>query len=73
MPHRLAQHNDLNAVGANPLQITARYRCACGTKEVLTIALMIDLNVPEEMFVWTMQRLLRDLRTEVEQHLEKAE
>jgi hypothetical protein len=69
MAHRLAQRHPLNAVGHNPLIASLRYRCECAENEVLTINTVLDRNMPEEAFIWTMRQLWRDLNFEVEQHL----
>ena len=69
MTHALRQRHPLNAVGANPLIASLRYRCECATNEVLQIQVVIDASATEEQFIWTMRQLWRDVRFEVEQHL----
>jgi hypothetical protein len=69
MTHRLRQRHPLSAIGANPLIATLRYRCECATNEVLQISAVIDMNGPEDKFLWTMKQLWRDLRFEVDQHI----
>jgi len=69
MVHRLQQRHSLNAIGANPLIASLRYRCECANNEVLSISAAIDMNVSEEMFMWTMRQLWRDVWAEVQQHL----
>ena len=69
MTHRLQQRHPLSAIGHNPLVVSLRYRCECAQNEVLQISAVIDMNSTEQEFVWTMQQLLRDVKFEVEQHL----
>jgi hypothetical protein len=70
MTHCLRQRHPLNAVGLNPLVVTLRYRCECAANEVLTISVVLDIDRPEEQFVATMKQLWRDMKFEVEQHIE---
>jgi hypothetical protein len=67
--HALEQRHPLSAVGANPLIASLRYRCECAANEVLQIQVVMDTNTTEEQFVWTMRQLWRDLKFEVEQHI----
>lgn len=69
MTHRLRERHPLNAIGANPLIISLRYRCQCNENEVLQIGMAIDMNTTEEMFVMTVKQMWRDVQFEVEQHL----
>ena len=69
MTHRLRQRHPLNAIGANPLIASLRYRCQCNENEVLQIQTVMDMDTSEEKFVWTMRQLWRDVQFEVEQHL----
>ena len=57
---------------SRPLMISARYRCDCVGREVLTETLVLDLDMPEDVFVWTMKRLRENVLAEVAQHLENA-
>ena len=69
MTHALRQRHPLNAVGHNPLIASLRYRCECAKNEVLQIQAVMDMNVSEEQFIWTMRQMWRDVKFEVEQHL----
>lgn len=69
MTHALRQRHPLSAVGTNPLIASLRYRCQCATNEVLQIQVVMDMDVSEERFIWTMRQLWRDVKFEVEQHL----
>jgi hypothetical protein len=69
MTHRLRQRHPLNACGSNPLIASLRYRCECAGNEVLQIQVVMDMDTPEERFIWTMRNLWRDVQFEVEQHL----
>lgn len=69
MTHGLALRHPLNGCGANPLIVTLRYRCECAGNEVLTISTVLDMNADEEVFLWTMRQLWRDVKLEVRQHL----
>lgn len=69
MTHYLEQRHPLNAIGANPLIASIRYRCECAENEVLQISAVFDMHTTEEQFVWTMKQLWRDVKFEVEQHL----
>jgi len=55
-----------------PLLVQFRYRCDCVGREVLTESVVLDLDMPENLFVWSMQRLRESILAEVKQHLEKA-
>jgi hypothetical protein len=69
MTHRLSQRHPLHACGPNPLIASLRYRCECAGNEVLQIQVVIDKDATEEMFVMTMRQLWRDVKFEVEQHI----
>lgn len=69
MTHTLEQRHPLNGCGSNPLIASLRYRCECVGNEVLTISAVLDMSVDEEAFVWTMRQLWRDVKFEVQQHL----
>lgn len=69
MTHRLRERHPLNAIGANPLIISLRYRCECNENEVLQIGMAIDMYTSEEAFVMTVKQMWRDVKFEVEQHL----
>lgn len=74
MPHFLMRRSkDDGKLHAypDPFMVTARYQCQCTGGEVLQISAVIDLNLDEEAFVWTMKRLRRDIQIEVEQHLKR--
>jgi hypothetical protein len=73
MTHRLRQRHSLNAIGANPLICSLRYRCQCNENEVLQISVVLDMNTSEEAFVMTMKQLWRDVKFEVDQHLNPPE
>lgn len=72
MTHGLRQRHPLNACGVNPLVASLRYRCECAGNEVLQIHAVIDKDTSEEHFIWTMRQLWRDVKFEVEQHLNPA-
>lgn len=69
MTHGLEQRHPLNGCGPNPLIASLRYRCECAGNEVLTISTVLDMSVDEEVFLWTMRQLWRDVKREVQQHL----
>lgn len=69
MTHALRARHPLNGVGHNPLIASLRYRCECAKNEVLQIQVVLDMNISEDQFVWTMQQLWRDAKFEVAQHL----
>jgi hypothetical protein len=52
-----------------PLLITARYACDCVGRDVLVESIVLDLDGPDEVFIWAMQGLLRSVRAEIAQHL----
>lgn len=72
MTHRLRERHPLNGVGHNPLIASLRYRCECATNEVLQIQVVLDMNISEEQFLWTMKQLWADVKFEVEQHINVA-
>lgn len=72
MTHRLRERHPLNAVGNSPLVASLRYRCECATNEVLQIQVVIDKDISEDQFIWTMRQLWRDVQFEVEQHIKGA-
>lgn len=69
MTHGLRQRHPHNAVGENPMIVSLRYRCECATNEVLQISVAIDMNSSEEAFMWTMRQMWRDVKFEVDQHI----
>jgi hypothetical protein len=71
MTHSLRQPNPNSPWGA-PLVVGLRYQCQCGDREVLNIQCVIDLGVPESIFVETVKRLREDVLFEVEQHIKAA-
>jgi len=73
MTHLLRQRHPLNAIGHNPLIVSLRYRCQCNENEVLQISMVIDVDTPEEMFLATVKQLWRDVKFEVDQHLNPPE
>lgn len=73
MTHGCRERHHLNAIGHNPLVVTLRYRCECATNEVLTQSIVLDKDMSEETFVWTMKQLWRDVAFEVKQHIGKAD
>ena len=73
MTHRLGKRHPLNAIGANPMIVSLRYRCECATNEVLQISVVIDMECDEERFVMTMKQLWRDVQFEVDQHINPPE
>lgn len=56
-----------------PLLVQFRYRCDCVGREVLSESCVLDLDMPEEQFMWTMRRLREDILAEVAQHIKKLE
>lgn len=73
MTHRLRERHPLSAIGANPLIASLRYRCQCNENEVLQISVVLDTDGDEEKFIWTMRQMWRDVKFEVEQHLNPPE
>ena len=71
MTHRLGQRHPLNAIGHNPMIASLRYRCECAANEVLQISIVLDMNTSEEAFIMTMKQMWRDVKFEVEQHLNR--
>jgi hypothetical protein len=69
MTHLLQQRHPLSAIGNNPMIASLRYRCECATNEVLSISVAIDMNCSEENFIWTMRQMWKDVKFEVQQHL----
>lgn len=53
-----------------PVMVQMRYRCKCVGREVLTESCVLDLDMTEETFIWSMRRLRESIIFEVEQHLE---
>jgi hypothetical protein len=49
--------------------VSLRYRCECATNEVLQISIVLDMDCDEERFVMTMKQMWRDVKFEVEQHI----
>lgn len=56
-----------------PLIVQFRYRCDCVGREVLTESVVIDLDIPEDQFIWTMRRLRENVLAEVAQHLKERD
>ncbi len=56
-----------------PALITFRYKCDCVGREVLAESLVIDLDMPEDVFIWTMKRVRENMLREIATHLEKQE
>jgi len=59
---------------ANPFMVSMRYQCECTGGEVIQISTVFDLkeykdNADEELFVWTMKRMFRDMKFEIAQHI----
>lgn len=73
MTHGLRQRHPLSAIGNNPLIVSLRYRCECATNEVLQISAALDMGATEEQFLWTMKQLWRDVKFEVDQHINPPE
>jgi hypothetical protein len=69
MTHLLRQRHPLNAIGENPLIVSLRYRCECNENEVLQISMVLDMDTSEEAFVMTVKQMWRDVKFEVDQHL----
>lgn len=69
MTHRLRQRHPLNGIGSNPMIASLRYRCECANNEVLQIQVVLDVDIDEDAFMWTMRQLWRDVRFEVDQHI----
>ena len=80
MPHLLMRRSKDDGkphVYANPFMVSMRYQCECAGGEVLQVSCVFDLkdiasNSDEELFVWTMKRLFRDMKIEIRQHLQRA-
>ena len=68
MPHALMKPNE-DVPNFEALLLSARYRCRCQTKEVLTIQTVIDVNMPDHVLHLVFQRLIDDLRFEIAQHI----
>lgn len=71
MTHALRERHPHNAIGKDPLVVTLRYRCECAQNEVLSISVVVDINAPEQHFLWTMKQLREDVLFEVGQHLKR--
>lgn len=69
MPHALVQRDEKPSAFTDPVMITVRYQCPCDGKEVLQISSIFDINLGEEAFIWTMKRMLFDVKLEVKQHM----
>jgi hypothetical protein len=69
MTHGLRERHPLNGIADNPLVVSLRYRCECAANEVLQIGVVIDRDISEDKFIWTMKQLWRDVQFEVQQHL----
>jgi hypothetical protein len=58
----------------NPFMVSMRYQCECTGGEVLTLSTVFDLedvasHTDEELFIWIMKRMFRDMKIEIAQHL----
>ena len=73
MTHRLQQRHPLSAIGHNPDDRDLCGIVANAANEVLSIAVALDMNVSEEQFLWTMRQMWRDVKFEVEQHINPLE
>lgn len=71
MTHGLRERHPQHAI-RSPLVASLRYRCECAANEVLKIQVVLDKDVTEEQFVWTMRQLWRDVQFEVGQHIKGA-
>lgn len=71
MPHKLMHRTDKNFF-ANPLTVSLRYRCACATQEVLSIAVVLDVDLGRDEFLYQMAYLYDDMRREIAQHTNAA-
>lgn len=77
MPHYLMNRSKEDGnphAFANPFIVSMRYQCDCTGGEVLTINTVFDLenfrsHEGEEIFIWTMKRMFRDMKTEIAQHM----
>jgi hypothetical protein len=69
MPHALMQKNPHNPNMMLPLLVSLRYRCECANNEVVSIQIVLDPNISEDNFLWTMRQLYGDLFFEVQQHI----
>lgn len=67
MAHELAKSS---AAIRRPVTVSARYACQCANREVLTINVVLDLNLPEWAFIEAMRQLRQDIIKEVNQHVE---
>lgn len=78
MPHYLMSRNDGKPhIYPNPFMVTMRYQCECTNGEVLQLSTVFDLKAlnkheDEELFIWTMKRMFRDIKIEIGQHLNRA-
>jgi hypothetical protein len=71
MPHRLLEHDPASPM-TPPLMATLRYRCPCTGREIITVNTVFNMDASEEAFVWAMQMMWRDMRTEIRQHTKGA-
>ena len=80
MPHLLMRRTKDDGkphVHANPFMVSMRYQCECAGGEVLQISTVFDLkdvegNTDEEIFLWTVKRMFRDMKIEIRQHLKRG-
>lgn len=70
MPHHLMNRHASSAI-MNPLMVTMRYSCECANGEVVTINVVVDKDMPDEAFAWTMRTMLKDMRIEIDQHVKR--
>ena len=80
MPHELVEPAKEGKPGfGSPIMITLRYQCPCDGREVIALNVVFNLDhlevdwtqgkiVNEEIFHWTMKRMIRDMLTEIRQH-----
>ena len=74
MPHYLMNRSkDDGKLHAyeNPFMVSMRYKCECTGGEVIQISTVFDhttMKDNEEVFLWTMRRMYRDMLIEIKQH-----
>jgi hypothetical protein len=56
-----------------PMVVSLRFRCGCVGREVLTESMVLDFDMPEEAFVWSMKRLRQNALAVIAQHLKPRE
>ena len=70
MPHKLMKPDEMRGHTV-PLLLSARVQCACQTQEVITIQVVVDLNLDDDILHWTLDKLIADTRREVRQHMNR--